>query len=342
MASRRRAAAATAALAIGLLGLAAPSASAFGHDAGLGGGTAAPAPGGGGGNPPSSTVSTGGSGPTRSEDVPSTPCHIVSSSSYIGASCGSFTGGKGPSIREILGKEKLPTCWNESMSQAEKDAIGLEDSAGRTFWWKRCLHGITKKGKDYVIDPGGVTFSMGYQSYPDDQSGLKEGDPDKLLRLVDLGPGQRKLVDSQRRDGQIPYPVIATGPSAYPRVNQDVAFFDAEAEVVTVAVGGVTLRARESSLDIRPEGGTAPCCGAPDPASRSSRATRPVTRPAACWYRYDRSSAGQPDDQYQVAVDAHWVVEYRVGDGAWQEFNAFTKSATTTLRVNEIQSLVVG
>ena len=328
-------------LAIGLLGLAAPSASAFGHVTGGGGGTGAPAPGGGGGNPPSGTVSTGGSGPTRSEDVPSTPCHIVSSSSYIGASCGSFTGGKGPSIGEILGKEKLPTCWNEPMSQAEKDAIGLEDSAGRTFWWKRCLHGITKKGKDYVVAPGGVTFSMGYQSYPDDQSGLKEGDPDKLLRLVDLGPGQRTLVDSQRQDGQIPYPVIATGPSAYPRVNQDVAFFDAEAEVVTVAVGGVTLRARESSLAIRPQGEDGPTLRCTGSGVKVAKGDRPGNRPGACWYRYDRSSAGQPDDQYQVAVDAHWVVEYRVGAGPWQEFNAFTKSATTTLRVNEIQSLVV-
>lgn len=339
MSARRTATVAV--LAIGLLGLAAPSASAFGHVTGGGGGTGAPAPGGGGGNPPPTTVSTGGSGPTRSEDVPSTPCHIVSSSSYIGASCGSFTGGKGPSIGEILGKEKLPTCWNEPMTQAEKDAIGLEDSAGRTFWWKRCLHGITKKGKDYVIAPGGVTFSMGYQSYPDDQTGLKEGDPDWLLRLTDLGPGQRKLVDSQRSDGQIPYPVIATGPTSFPRVNQDVAFFDARAEVVTVAVGGVTLRARESSLDIKPRGADGPTLKCAGDGVKVAKGDTPLTRPGACWFRYDRSSAGQPDEQYQIAVEAHWVVDYRVGNGAWREFNAFTKSAVTTLRVNEIQSLVV-
>jgi hypothetical protein len=339
MSARRTATAAV--LAIGLLGLAAPSASAFGHVTGGGGGTGAPAPGGGGGNPPPTTVSTGGSGPTRSEDVPSTPCHIVSSSSYIGASCGSFTGGKGPSIREILGKEKLPTCWNEPMSQAEKDAIGLEDSAGRTFWWKRCLHGITRKGKEYVIDPGGVTFSVGYQSYPDDQTGLKEGDPDFLLRLADLGPGQRRLVNSESRDGQIPYPVIATGPSAYPRVNQDVAFFDAQAKDITVTVGGVTLRARESSLDIKPQGGDGPTLKCAGSGVKVVKGDTPLTRPGACWFRYDRSSAGQPDEQYQIAVDAHWVVDYRVGNGAWQEFNAFTKSSITTLRVNEIQSLVV-
>ena len=335
--------AAVAALSAVLLTLGAASAAAFGGGPAPGGGGTVPRPsGGGGGNPPSSTVSTGGSGPVKSQDVASTPCHIVSSASYIGASCGSFHGGKGPSIKEILGKEKLPTCWNEEMSAAEKEAIGVEDSGGRTFWWKRCLQGITTKGKDYVIAPGGVSFTMGYQSYPDDQTGLKEDDPDRLLRLVDLGPGQRKLVDSQRKDGQIPYPVIATGPSAYPRVNQDVAYFDAEAEAVTVAVGGVTLRAREASLVLTPQGddGTALTCTGS--GVKVVRGDNPANRPAACWYRYDRSSAGQPDDQYQIAVDAHWVVEYRVGAGAWQEFNAFTKSATTTLRVNEIQSLVVG
>ena len=60
----------------------------------------------------------------------------------------------GSSIGEILGKEKLPPAAQAATSQAQKDAIGLEDSAGRTFWWKRCLHGITKKGKDYVVAPG--------------------------------------------------------------------------------------------------------------------------------------------------------------------------------------------
>ena len=135
--------------------------------------------------------------------------------------------------------------------------------------------------------------------------------------------------------------MIATGPTAFPRVNQDVAFFDAQAEVVTVAVGGVTLRARESSLDIKPQGADGPtlkCAGRRGQGRQGRHAPHP---PGACWFRYDRSSAGQPDEQYQIAVDAHWVVDYRVGNGAWQEFNAFTKSSITTLRVNEIQSLVV-
>lgn len=309
----------TAALGMGLLVSGAGSAAAFDT-------------GGGGDDPRGSVPGETVTGPTTGQVG---NCSVVSSPAYLGLSCGSASG-DGLTVKQILKGDPVPGCWHEPLTEAELAAIGYENGPGASRWfWERCLKGINRK--TLQIEPGGIRFTIGLVS-------LGPGDP-----IHHLTAHQAALVEFHNDDQQIPAPVAIASPSARPRVGAWVSFFNGTEDEVTASAGAVQLRARITDIAVEPLGARAPdadtvrCEGT---GIRAASGDTPETLPGACWYRYEKSSSGQPlvtaegQPAYPVVITATWAVDVVVG-GTATPFNSFTKSQVTSLPVTEIQAIVV-
>lgn len=280
---------------------------------------------------PTPTTGTGngnGSGDTSTGQVKN--CMIASSPSYLGLSCGGAGATGGLTIAEILGPDPVPTCWDEPMTRQELDVLGYTNTpgpGGSTWYWERCLHGIDPDTK--TVLPEGITFTVGIVAIPN-------GDP-----VVTLTPRQQRLVRWSDSSGMIPDPVAAVSPAAHPRVGAQVAFFDGTTNLVTVNAGGVWLRARVTGFEVKPTGsGDSVSC--PGSGVKATAGDTPSSLPNGCWYKYRTSSAAQVDQKYPALATTTWVAEYSSSPaGPWTRFNTFTKSQVTTIKVTEIQSLVV-
>lgn len=318
----RRTAGASAAVAACLMALTSP-AFAFGS-----GGPTPPA---GGPNPapvsnPGTPSDTGG---TVSRGIGK--CHVVSSPSYLGVSCGDVTGGGKTTIKDILGKDPLPGCWNERMTDREKEALNLQDTPGPdgyTYWWRKCLSGIDKK--TLKVEPGGVQITWGWQAIPNTKG-----------KVVVLTKNQQKLIQFKASQGMIPTPLAAIAPTGSPVVNQQVAFFDGTDHEVQLSEGGLQLQAKVTKLVVHPsdDGTSASCPGAGvNVGAHDSRASQPN----ACWYHFRKSSADQPDQRFAGSITASWEVRYSTDNGkTWQPLNKFDKNGLSSQQVNEIQALNV-
>lgn len=255
-------------------------------------------------------------------------CAVVSSPSYLGLSCGTGSADT-RSPKEILGKSDVPGCWNDKLTQAELDAMGLENRDGNTWYWERCLTGIDPKTKE--LEPGGIKITVGLVSKgPDD-------------KVVTLDPHQQVLVALFSKDGTIPPPIAGVSPNARPRVGGWVSFFDGTDDEVTVDAGAVILRAHVARLLVEPLGeGKAPQVTCAGSGYRAQRGETRADHPAGCWYRYQQSSADEDGNSYPVTMTAHWVVDVSADGGAtFSRFNTFDKSQTTEVPVTEIQAIVV-
>lgn len=254
-------------------------------------------------------------------------CTVVATPGYLGLACGH--GGEVRTVKEILGNDPVPECWDEAMSQKEIDAAGYGELNGHWYWhW--CLLGINKKTK--TVEPGGIHFTVGIISI----------DPPKTPGT--LTHNQWVLVDLKRNDGYTPMPVAGTSPNARPRVGGWVSFFDISTpHVVSVPAGGLVLRARESSIDVNPLGeGTDPTISCKGSGYQAKTGQTRADHPSGCWYKYLESSATQPDNVFPVHITAHWTVETAPGAaGPWTMFTTFDKSQDTTMPVSEIEALVV-
>jgi hypothetical protein len=279
-------------------------------------------------DPPTSTVT----GPTTGQVG---NCAVVSSPAFLGLSCGSATGAL-VTAEQILDGDPVPKCWHEALTEAELAAVGYQNTPGpdgSRWYWERCLEGIDPK--TYEIAPGGIRFTIGLVS-------IKNGDPTKSLTH-----NQQELVRFHNDDQQVPAPVAISSPSARPRVASWVSFFNGTEDEVTASAGAVALRARITGIEVEPLGATksdsVACEGT---GIRAEAGDTPETLPGACWYRYEKSSSGQPlvSDQglpsYPVVITATWSVE-TVVNGVATPFNTFTKSQVTSLPVTEIQAVVV-
>lgn len=279
-------------------------------------------------NPPSSVVT----GPTTGQ-VGS--CAVVSSPAFLGLSCGSATGAV-VSAEQILDGDKVPDCWHEPLTEAELAAVGYQNTPGpdgSRWYWERCMKGIDPK--TFEIEPGGIRFTIGLVS-------IGNSDPTRSLTQ-----NQQELVRFHNDDTQVPAPVAISSPSARPRVGSWVSFFNGTEDEVTASAGAVALHARITGIEVEPLGATKADNVACDGMGiRAEAGDTPDTLPGACWYRYEKSSSGQPlvSDQglpsYPVVITATWSVE-TVLDGLATPFNTFTKSQVTSLPVTEIQAIVV-
>lgn len=281
----------------------------------------------------SHVASAAGSGGSVEKSIGN--CQVVSTPDYLGESCGTVKGGTKKTIKEILGKDPLPECWNEPMSAQEKKALNLQDTPGPdgyTYWWQKCLHGINPK--TLKVEKGGAKISWGWAAIPNDP---KPGDP-KVITLTDK---QKKLIDSQAGATMIPTPLAAIAPSGSPVVNQRVAFFDGSEHEVKLDEGGLELKATVSKLAVQPadDGSSTSCPGAGVDVSADDTKS---SEPKACWYHFKHSSASQPGHRFSGTISASWVVRYSTDGGKhWQELNHFTKDGLSSQQVNEIEALNV-
>jgi hypothetical protein len=255
-------------------------------------------------------------------------CSIVSSPSYLGVACGSANGGDGPSTEEILDGDPLPDCWHEPLTASELAALGHENDADSVWYWERCLEGIDPETLE--VGPEGVSFTVGLVA-------LDPGD------TTTLTPNQQNLVEFQGKDGQIPAPFAAVSPTPHPRVGAWVSFFNSTDPEVVVDAGTVVLRATVDRIEVQPLGeGAGDTVTCPGNGVRAERGDSPATHPQGCWYKYEQSSAGEPDQKYDAVVTAYWTVDVSEDDGAtYGYFNSFSKSQVTTIPVTEIQALVI-
>ncbi len=296
----------------------------------------------GGGSGTTTTTTTTTTTSTSTTDTVSGPtsgsvgsCAVVASPTYLGLSCGSSSLG-GLTPKQILGKDPVPDCWHDALTEAELGGIGVQNTpgaAGATWYWERCLKGIDPETKQ--LEPGGIRFTNGLVQ-------IRNGDPVKHLT-----DNQQDLVDVYGGESQVPSPVAVTSPSVRPRVASWVSFFNGSQDSVVVQAGSAELRARVTSIDVRPLGPTeGPVVSCPGSGYRAAKGETREDHPSGCWHRYAHSSAGQQRvnsqglPSYPVRITAHWAVDVVVG-GVVTPFNTFTKSAETTLPVTEIQAIVI-
>lgn len=259
-------------------------------------------------------------------------CSIVSGPEYVGGVCaGSSSEGK--SVKEILGDDPVPDCWDDPVSDEQLAAMGKENVPGPdgyTYYWTHCLTGIDKKTKSR--EPGGIHISTELTRIPNGQ------------KPRTLTANQQTLVDGVADQGNVPTPIAVVSPSDHPRVGLDVAFSNASAGEFYVNPLGAVIHAYVDHTYIEPLGaGRAPKIDCPGNGTVAQPGQTPKDGDGLCWYRYLHSSAGQPDDVYDVQITSHWVVEISATGqpGTYERLDDFMKSATTRIPVTEVQALVV-
>lgn len=276
-------------------------------------------------------------GGATSTDGPATQttwhnCSIVSGPSYVGGVCaGSKSEGK--TVKQILGDDPVPDCWDEPVSEEQLAAMGKENVPGPdgyTYYWEHCLTGVDKKTK--TVEPGGMHISTELHT-------IDNGKPPRTLTA-----NQQALVDGKADQGNVPAPIAVVSPADHPRVGLDVAFSNASSGDFYVRPLGAVIHAYVDHTYVEPLGaGVAPKKDCPGNGTVAKPGQRPAEGDGLCWYRYLRSSAGLANEAYDVQITSHWVVEISATGtpGTFERLDDFMKSATTRLPVTEIQALVV-
>jgi hypothetical protein len=259
-------------------------------------------------------------------------CTVVSGPQYLGLACAG-RGNDTRTVRQILGPDPVPDCWDTRVTDTELAAMHLENQPGEngwTYYWRRCLSGVDKETK--TLEPGGMQIETELVRLPNGE------DPKTLTRR------QHNLVDGLGDNGNVPTPFAAISPSDHPRVGANVAFWNTSAGEVDVTAGAVTMRARVVRTYVEPLGkDKAPRIDCAGNGTRVVRGQVPTEGDDICWYKYLRSSAAQVDDVYHVQITSHWVVDISATGlpGTFIRFDEFDKSAITRVPVTEIQALVV-
>jgi len=269
-------------------------------------------------------------------------CSLYATQSNFGLYCLGGGGGSSQTVKEFLGAEKLPNCWDDPMSAAQLAQYDLQPSDQYGYYLQSCLSGIDPN-RPMSSQPG-VQLNQSVIELPRHPPVCASPQPEPkwgTCRMT-LTDRQRRLVRfSTPRDAQIPGIVLLIRPSGRARVNQDVAFVDGNAVTATeqLNVGGVTMWAQLDGFAIYPfgpDGQRVPCAGTQDVAATDT----PASKPQACWWRYARSSATQPGERYPFRAEATWNVYVRDGQGQ-RVFATFLKWDDLALPVTEIQTVVV-
>jgi hypothetical protein len=269
----------------------------------------------------------------------------------FGVVCAGATGGFS-TVKQILGSDRLPTCWDEELSVADLDRIVATDRDDFGYYWQRCLTGIDPK--TLKVEADGVAFTQQLVTFP---KPVVSCEPGKLAKpagscVVSLSERQRRLVAIEGAYALIPFPVAVPSPGAKVRVNADVAFSDGSETTVGpvvqsgAGVGTVRMQARVVGFSVSPtgeDGDKVSCTGG---GLLVSAGDTPGSVPGACWYRYLQSSAKQPDLRYPVSTTATWQIRYTSGAANtpwqnWKLLNTVTKTQVTQTPVVEIQTLVI-
>jgi hypothetical protein len=299
-----------------------------------------------GGSPQPVSASTSGSSGTPTQGTVRT-CSLYATSSSFGVSC-FHGGGDAKTVGEILKKDPKDFCWDEKISDADlENKYQYQQNPDAPYYLHSCVTGLILTNSQYnqpdvvlsqqVIEiPQDATECTGKRPYPGELVGTC------IMRLTDK---QRLIVGGlDANGGQIPGIILTTHPSTRVRTNEQVAYTDSAeggiTRTATYQVGGVTMWAKMDRFSIHPygaDGVSKTCNGTADVSNDDT----PQSKPDACWWAYDRSSAGQPDDVYPFRAEADWTVYVDAG-GVAKAFATFKKYTDLQLPVYDIQTIVVG
>lgn len=250
-------------------------------------------------------------------------------------------------------QKKKEQSWgkppNPFITRAEADKLNLPDplpddpEPPKLYLWRFHLNGLGDADKPLA--------KALYNAHPTFQPELHEfpSSPDDERCDANHDANMTKLFRVEMGAGNIPDPMAGTSPTAHARVGQWVSFWDVRSKDVNVQVGTdqpERLRARPVQIAIRPLGTGDPeeltCPGIGLQAGPEDQPTIPRKPGDPCWYRFDHSSAQEPDEGYHTQITTSWVAE-KSDDGGrtWTQFNNFKKTATGFSVVTEVQALVV-
>jgi hypothetical protein len=260
-------------------------------------------------------------------------CRVYGSSNGFGAYCNAVDG-RGRTVEEILAAAGIPECWNERPSEVLADDYAAMRQqrllAGEQgdYWVRVCVR--FPQPNNPVFDTGPEWIPLGQQP-------------------VILTPAQLNLIAVYNRR-ELPAPTVHVSPVSQPRVFQPVAFSldpvlptaaDPNPYEVTVRRGNVevTVQARLYGVEFSPADGVTLAC--PGWGVLVGAADTPRTRPEACWWTFPHSSAAQVDQVYRVHATAYWEIWYEVA-GTWSQIGVYPKElGDLSVRVTEVQTVVV-
>ena len=254
-------------------------------------------------------------------------CRMYGSASGFGLACAVPSGGL--SLLELLKRNPIPPCWDTAVP-AGFTPPRIELGPGQWFV-HTCMTGLNVDNPD----PHSVTMSFEFRF-------LKPGS-ERLLT-----PAEQATVLTFSGDRQIPFPLLATTPTASPRVGQDLSVSLLNDHTTpSLTTGGVTMYAQVVHLQVRPLGDRGPavdCDGPGQPMTAEGLAAAAEGDPSICRYTYLRSSdqagGGVAGDRYPAHVTAFWTIFYDDGSGP-VAFGTFRKESVNQIRVTEVQTLVV-
>jgi hypothetical protein len=283
----------------------------------------------------------------RPVSQPTQTCRIYGSSSGYGLLCSNAA--VGFTLAKLFEDAGIDTseefCWDdpELPDGFEPD----KPMAGPGRWW---LHTCLSFDGDVVSRTNAnLTYEFRFHA-----PGAED----------ELSPQQRDAIERVTGRGQIPFLQVQTSPISSPRVDQDVAFSMLCDSKVTcsdtaggrrvttspLTVGGVTMHAELVHLRVRPEGAARPerevnCTGAGLPRTAEQLDSAADDDPRVCRYRYERSSndagGGERGDRYPALVTAFWQIWYDEGTGPRPLGLPYEKTTVNSIRVTEVQTLVV-
>jgi hypothetical protein len=156
----------------------------------------------------------------------------------------------------------------------------------------------------------------------------------------------RDLAVDARESVPIPTPPLRTSPSAdrelYPQMKTwlwlDQSWWREYS--ATASAGGVssTVTARPVRAEWTMGDGGQTVCDGPGVAWQRGMADDDTY----CSYTYRRSSAGEDDGTFTLTVTVHFEVAWTSNTGAGGSLGALTRSASTEVRVGEIQAVNTG
>jgi hypothetical protein len=303
------------------------------------GGSPHPNPGGGGsqsqaGDPAQTTVKS---------------CSLYATASSFGLSCITGSGGATTTVKQVLGKDKPPTCWDERISDADlANKYGYVQNPDAPYYLHTCLSGLDVD-KSLYYQPN-LQINQWVIEIPIGAKPCKQPFTDAEVGtcVMWLTRNQQKIVSATTGQvAQIPGITITTQPSTRVRSNEAVAYVDAATAAgghrdytPKYQVGAVAMWAQMTGFKIYPYGPDGQSLACEGTAS-VSRTDTPQTKPAACWWTYDQSSAQQPGQVYPFRAEADWTVYYQVLGGAPVRFASFQKYDDLKLPVYDIQTLVI-
>lgn len=261
-------------------------------------------------------------------------CSLYGSANGFGMVCNQASG-DGPTIKELLNGGKFPDCW--VVPPPAGFVPPQETLPGHTWWQRICLSGIDR---DTYQRTGPIKQSFEFVQLTDGQD----------QQLTD---NETIAVQRFTGRGQIPFPIIATTPTASPRLGQQISFSVLRSLQRTPVItrAGVSMYAQLVQLKVQAgevEDAKPIICDGPGLALTADqlRDLPDDQRDEACLYTYKRSSAvaakAARRDRYPVGVTALWEIRYYPAGDPDNEtvLGRYNKSAINLLRVTEVQTLV--